>query len=125
MPSAAQNPDRLRRQPIGEVFALVASFQVGNVSQAGERARAAVRVEEGLRSTPESPANVVIKPLGLGIVLGGPEMPLAHMGRQVARVPEYFGHGPFGVRQAVCGDWRHEPSVERRALRSLSPNRYA
>jgi hypothetical protein len=87
VPSLVHDLKRLVGQAVGQILAFVAKFEVRHISELpAPSAWAAVRIEERSRSAPESAADVDIETMCLGIVCGVAEMPLAHVGREVAGI---------------------------------------
>ena len=119
---STKNADRLGGEPVCQILAFGTVAEMRDVPQSAERPVTAVRKEEGLRSTPQSSADVVVETLRLWVVLCRAEVPLSNMRRGIARPPEHLRDRDLAVRQAVPSDRGKKSALQRRVLCGLAPH---
>ncbi len=93
---------RLGGEAVGEVFAGLAELQVRDIAELGpEPSAAAVGPEERLGSAPLRAADVHIKAMGLGVVLGIAQVPFPDQRGEVAGIVQSPRQRRLRVRQIM------------------------
>ncbi len=98
-------------QAIRQVVPFPTWFQVGNVAPVAKVGIAVVRIPKGLRGSPQRAAHVEMEAVGLRVGLRPPDVPLAEVGVEVARLLEDLGQGEMLHRQRIHANWLEQLAV--------------
>ena len=94
--------DRFVGQPIGQILARLTELQMRHIAEfRSEPPGASVRPPERLRRAPVRAANVHIKAMRFGIMIGVAKVPFADQRREIAGLLQMLRQRRFGVWQTV------------------------